>query len=93
MRFFEGAMRNSAPILFWSAVAILLLTFVYTLAFALNLSGGQGGSVIVSPPPNDTTLWVVISALVSAISAAVWPFFGAAVCHLIEKRLPEVAEK
>lgn len=93
MRFFGSAMRNAAAILFWAAVAVLVLTFLYTLAFALHMAGGQGGDVIMSPPPNDNMVWIVVSALVSAISAAIWPFFMAAVCHLIEARWPEVAAK
>lgn len=83
MNFYQSAMRNAAPILF--VIACLLFVFSAVMPF-LHDAG---------PFRNDEPVGInqVIVAIVSGLGAAVLPFFGAAICHLLGTRLPEATQK
>lgn len=83
MNFYQSAMRNAAPILF--VIACLLFVFSAATPFLQDPSSFR----------NDQAVGIsqVIVAIISGLGAAVWPFFGAAICHLLGTRLPEATKK
>jgi hypothetical protein len=76
---FEGSMRNAAPILFWSALILFVLTFLAVSAISLF------------PNENNQTdpaihLSNIFNALVQGLNNAVWPFTGAALVWVLQRR-------
>ena len=83
--FFAGSMRNAAPILFWSA----LILFVLTVASYSALS--------IVPSPTDQSdptvrAHIIFNGLVQGLNNAVWPFTGAAIVWVLQKRAEGGAE-
>jgi hypothetical protein len=76
---FRASMRNASPILFWSALILFVLTFLAMSATSLF------------PDENDQTdratfASLIFTALVQGLNNAVWPFTGAALVWVLQRR-------
>jgi hypothetical protein len=76
---FDFSMRNAAPILFWSSLILFVLTFLAMSATSLF------------PNENDQTdratlASLIFTALVQGLNNAVWPFTGAALVWVLQRR-------
>ena len=84
MSFYTICMRNSSLILFWMAVVLFLLGLVSPF-FAYEQLQAMG---------NDQPIEVnvVVTAVVQALSIAVWPFFGAGLIWSLQSKRAEAVE-
>jgi hypothetical protein len=82
---FEGAMRNAAPILFWSALILFVLTVFAMSAISLFPNDNN----YASPASHALNIF---NALVQGLNNAVWPFTGAALVWVLQRRAEEGAK-
>ncbi len=86
MSFYVKCMRNSSLLLFWMAI---IAGIGSAAAVLLNVSDMViSGVDDVYQPHGPRAFFQIFMALVSGISSATWPFIGAALLWLLEKRLP-----
>jgi hypothetical protein len=87
MSFYAKCMRNGSLILFWMAIIAGIGSAATVL---LNVSDMViSGVDDVYQPHGLRAFFQIFMALVSGISSATWPFIGAALLWLLDKRLPE----
>ena len=84
MSFHERCMRNASAILFWIAVVIFVVGLASTLL--------AGGGAVDLNNDRPVELLFVLSAVFQALSAAVWPFTGAALIWWLRNRPAGAAE-
>ena len=77
--FFSFAMRNAAQILFWSSLALWVLTIASYSAPAM-LPGEFDGT---SP---GTRAHLIFDGIVQGLNNAAWPFTGAALVWVLKDR-------
>ena len=78
MSFFEYMMRHAAPVLFWTAVLLLIGAAATSLLLDQSASpySGDGGITARS----------VVIAVHQALASAVLPFLGAAIIWTLQRR-------
>jgi hypothetical protein len=76
---FRASMRNAAPILFWSALILFVLTFL--AASAISLFPNENNQT--DPAIHASNIF---NALVQGLNNAVWPFTGAALVSTLQRR-------
>ena len=87
MTFYSKAMRNASVILFWSAFALFLGSFLVSMAVYSQLFQQQG--VELSPPIGSREIvWQMISGALNAWNISLLPFFGSALLWTLERKLP-----
>ena len=82
---FHSSMRHAAPILFWGAIALFVLTLIAN--YAAYMAPTTGDSV-----DSAFQSYMVLNAVVQGLNNAVWPFSGAAVLWAVQNRGTEEAE-
>ena len=76
---FSYSMRNAAPILFWSALIVFVLTIgavVATYFFPAE----------IDQTDRATRMLLILNGFVQGVNNAVWPFIGAAIVSVLQKR-------
>ncbi len=85
MSFYAKCMRNGSLILFWIAVVTAIATFVSVVGNIWDMLTSGVSNPYQSHSPN--AFLQLVLALGTALSAAAWPFFGAALLWLLDGRL------
>ncbi len=86
MSFYAKCMRNGSVILFWMAIITGVAGFVSVVngMWEMLTSGLESPYQSHSP----SAFVQLLLAFGSALSTAAWPFFGAALLWLLDKRIP-----
>ena len=87
MSFYSKCMRNASLILFWLAIFAGVGTTMSVISSVWDMVSSGVGDVY--QPHGPRAFYTILSALVAGISSAIWPFIGASVLWLLEKRLPK----
>src|SRR3546814_16917494 len=84
MNFYAKCMRNGSLILFWMAIIIAVMTLASVATSYWNMMS----SVETLPYRyhSGSNAFNLLLAFGSELSAAVWPFFGAPLLNLEERR-------
>lgn len=81
MSFYERMMRDASLVLFWMAVLLFVGGFAMSVLQDLPEFSPYGG--------NGLSVRSVVTAIYSALSAAVWPFMGAGIIWTLQRRRGE----
>src|SRR3546814_520869 len=87
---FRSCMRNASAILFWSSIGLFIASILFTFAVSAGITTASAAEIY--PSAAEGVIWALVSAVLSGLNNAIWPFFGAAILHQFERRLPEAAE-
>jgi len=84
MSFYRWAMRNGAQVLFVFSLLVFIVAFVGQLA--LGWSAMDQSSFLGEPSQGRGGLWLVLSALASALQSSGTLFAAACIVHLLDGR-------
>lgn len=92
--FYERCMARASVILFGIAVVCVLVGFLLALLPFFEAAGEMASNLYAEP--RGLSFTNLLNAIYLALSAAVWPFFGAAILWRIDRSRnqarPEAAE-
>lgn len=85
MSFYQKSMKHASVILFCVSLVVAIGTLISVLSNNWDMVSSGVGDVYQAHGP--TAFFQILIAFVSSISAAIWPFFGAAILWLLDDRL------